>query len=115
LSSDADANAWRLVGWSESVIEGVEVTPEPDRVRGFTLVIVNLKAGPAPDPNSGRYNVLNSKAEPVSVPETKAAAAKAEMDEFIRIHGGITLPLPKNVAPGSGSNSTPARKRRALP
>lgn len=113
LTADGDTNAWRLVGWSESVIEGVEVTPEPDRVRGFTIVVVNLKSGPVPDPDSGRYNILNRKAEPVSEPDARAAAAKSQMDEFIRIHGGITLPPPNNVAPGS--NRTPARKRRALP
>ncbi len=113
LTADGDGNDWRLVGWSESVLEGVEVTPEPDRVRGFTVVVVNLKSGFAPDPDTGRYNALNRKAEPVQEQDMKAAAAKAEMDEFIRIHGGITLPAPNRES--SDPPRIQSRKRRALP
>ena len=49
LKSDAETGSWRLIAWSESMIEGVEVTPKPDRERGFTLVLAHLKSGPTPD------------------------------------------------------------------
>lgn len=56
VKSYEDESAWRLTGWSDTMIEGVQVEPAPDRVRGFTLVVVNLKSGDAPNPSDRIYN-----------------------------------------------------------
>lgn len=58
FKSAVDLDGWRLVGWSDAMIEGTVVEPAPDRVRGFTLVIAHLKSGPTPNPAESNYNRL---------------------------------------------------------
>ena len=58
---DADVDSWRLVAWSDSLIDGIQVTPSPDRVRGFTMVLAHLKSGPGPDMTTPRYDLANNR------------------------------------------------------
>ncbi len=56
LRTPVDRNSWRLIAWSDVMIEGVSVEPEPDRVRGLTVVVAHLKSGELPDPRSSEYD-----------------------------------------------------------
>lgn len=68
LKSACEEGSWRLVAWSDSMIEGAEITPLPDRVRGFTLVVAHLKSGPAPDINSQAYDLATNIYQPPAAP-----------------------------------------------
>ncbi len=48
----------RLVGWLSRPLGGQKLEPDVDRHRGFTAVVVHLKAGPAPSPDAAVYNAL---------------------------------------------------------
>ena len=111
LGTIADQDTWRLTGWSESVIEGVEVTPATDRVRGFTIVVANLKSGPPPDPDSGTYNIFNRQAAPPN--EADQAMGGDMTEEMMRIHAGIVKDAGQLKRSGSGRST--ARNKRALP
>ena len=48
----------RLVAWVARTMPGQVIEPPVDRHRGFTAVIVHLRCGPPPNPDSPRYNLL---------------------------------------------------------
>jgi hypothetical protein len=89
----------------------VEVTPATDRVRGFTIVVANLKSGPPPDPDSGTYNIFNRQAAPPN--EADQAMGGDMTEEMMRIHAGIVKDAGQLKQSGSGRST--ARKKRALP
>lgn len=68
LKTRAEAGSWRLVAWSESMVEGVDVTPTPDRVRGFTLVLAHLKSGPNPNIEDAAYDLGSHAYQPPAAP-----------------------------------------------
>ncbi|MFM1801094.1 MAG: hypothetical protein RJA81_446, partial [Planctomycetota bacterium] len=72
----ADENGWRLVGWSDVMIEGVDVQPVPDRVRGFTLVLVHLSSGTTPDPSLPLFDrTIARSANPTEVSDNSGLPA----------------------------------------
>jgi hypothetical protein len=48
----------RLVAWVPRAMPGQAIEPPPDRLRGFTAVLVHLRVGPPPNPDGERYNRL---------------------------------------------------------
>lgn len=48
----------RLVAWVARAMPGQVIEPPPDRLRGFTAVLVHLRSGPPPSPDGEHYNRL---------------------------------------------------------
>ncbi len=48
----------RLVAWVPETVNGQVIDPPVDRRRGFTAVVVHLRCGNPPSPESSRYNLL---------------------------------------------------------
>jgi hypothetical protein len=95
FKSEADKGSWRLIAWSDAMIEGVAVEPAPDRVRGLTLVLVHLKTSAAPNPSDPFYDRSTRSYLPPSPPPQPASRAPGMMSIF---EGGPGLP----GLPGSG-------------
>lgn len=53
----------RLVAWVPDTVTGQLIEPPVDRRRGFTAVVVHLRCGNPPSPDSIRYNLLAQGAE----------------------------------------------------
>ena len=50
----------RLVAWVARTMPGQSIDPPPDRLRGYTAVLVHLRSGPPPSPDGPRYNMVRS-------------------------------------------------------
>ena len=48
----------RLVAWVLDAVAGQLIEPPVDRHRGFTAVVVHLRCGNPPSPDSVRYNLM---------------------------------------------------------
>lgn len=109
--SPADKSAWRLIAWSDTMIEGVNVDPVPDRVRGLTVIVAHLKTGDAPNPGDKEYDMSDKPfVAPPQPPRTEergmrapgfralidsatgAAVPKATTSQSARRQPGITEP-----------------------
>jgi hypothetical protein len=55
---DENQGEIRLVAWVPRTMPGQVLEPPPDRLRGFTAVLVHLRNGPPPSPDGQRYNIL---------------------------------------------------------
>jgi hypothetical protein len=53
----------RLVAWVPEPVAGQVIDPPVDRRRGFTAVVVHLRCGSPPSPESLRYNLLARESE----------------------------------------------------
>jgi hypothetical protein len=106
LKCSAEAGSWRLIAWSESMIEGVEVTPLPDRVRGFTLVLAHLKSGPVPDISKPEYDFASNvyrKPTPPAIPSNRSRIwpGMADSDPVSKLRKtNIAPPLEEQNKPG---------------
>ncbi len=105
----------RLVAWSPQPLGGQDVEPAVDRHRGLTAVVVHLKSGPPPSPDSATYN-LASKAGDQDVIETRlpdsapSVRGRASLPPGGRVRGNMTTPPP--TTPGV---PYPARSRAPMP
>jgi hypothetical protein len=103
----ADKSAWRLIAWSDVMIEGVNVTPIPDRVRGLTVIVVNLKNGDAPDPTGRDYDMSD---KPLTITQQQPAEAEKlgnRVSGMQSIMNAITGRAATKAASGA-----PGRRRR---
>ena len=57
-SREENQGELRLVAWVAGTIGGQAIEPAVDRHRGFTAVLVHLRAGSPPSPDGRRYNRL---------------------------------------------------------
>jgi hypothetical protein len=55
---DENSGGIRLVAWVAKTMPGQVIEPAPDRVRGYTAVLVHLRNGPPPSPDGRHYNIL---------------------------------------------------------
>jgi hypothetical protein len=55
---DENSGEIRLVAWVSRAMPGQVIEPPPDRLRGFTAVLVHLRNGPPPSPAGAHYNRL---------------------------------------------------------
>jgi hypothetical protein len=55
---DENAGEIRLVAWVARPMPGQVIDPPPDRLRGYTAVLVHLRSGPPPSPDGQHYNIL---------------------------------------------------------
>jgi hypothetical protein len=55
---DENSGQIRLVAWVARAMPGQVIEPAPDRLRGFTAVLVHLSSGPPPSPDGEHFNRL---------------------------------------------------------
>jgi hypothetical protein len=70
----------RLVAWVPETVAGQVIDPPVDRRRGFTAVVVHLRCGNPPSPESSRYNLLAQGTEEEQLESLKRAMT-AQMAE----------------------------------
>jgi hypothetical protein len=62
----------RLVAWTPTPQGGLKLDPVVDRHRGYSVVVVHLRSGPAPDADAPPYSSLGTGLGPRPARETKA-------------------------------------------
>jgi hypothetical protein len=102
---DENQGEIRLVAWVSRTMPGQVIEPAPDRLRGFTAVLVHLRSGPPPSPDGQHYNILalgpEKIIEPNPTPENPAMSRRTRP-------GGMAPRL------GAGFNRQAAPPRSAV-
>ena len=93
----------RLVAWVKGTSGGQVIEPAVDRQRGYTAIVVHLKAGPPPSPDGTRYNRLataDAELEAHYLEEVKNKREKAAR--------GQVPQMPKLIPPAQRGRVKPA-------
>jgi hypothetical protein len=76
----------RLVAWVPETVAGQLIEPPVDRRRGFTAIVVHLRCGSPPSPESVRYNLLAQGPEE-GFPNYAISEARSQMSAGVQQPG----------------------------
>jgi hypothetical protein len=103
----------RLVAWVPETVAGQVFEPPVDRRRGFTAVVVHLRSGNSPSPESIRYNLLAQGSEEDRLNSAREPAIwRIPVDaQRLGAPSGRTPAGPGRNARGGGARLSPAGAR----